>query len=874
MRHSGPGHLAALAALLISADTLCSAQSQSRAGADTTTASIEEKTAGMEKLDGFVPLYWHERSGTLWMEFSRFDTEILYANGLTAGLGSNDIGLDRGQNGGSRIVRFERVGPKVLMVQPNYSFRATSDNPAERRAVEDAFARSVLWGFEVAAETDGRVLVDATDFFVRDAINSGPRLGSYRLDRSRSAIHMPQTKAFPSNTEVDVTVTFALERAPAGQGNARGPTEGPARVGGDIRTVGGRGGGGFGANLFSGTVASVSPAADSVTLRQHHSFMELPGPGYTPREADPRAGYGAMMYQDYAVPLGASMSKRFVRRHRLVKVDPEADVSDVVEPIVYYLDPGTPEPMRSALLEGGNWWAQAFEAAGFRDAFRVELLPEGADPMDIRYNVINWVHRSTRGWSSGSSIIDPRTGEIIRGVVTLGSLRVRQDYLIFEGLLSPYETGTETPSLLAETALARLRQLSAHEVGHTLGLSHNYYASSKGRISVMDYPHALEILRPDGQIDLSDAYDVDIGEWDEVAIAYGYQHFPEGVDENEALGSILNEAWQQDIRFMSNQDMSVSPMSDWWNNGNDVVEELERLMRVRRAALDRMGENTIKLGMPMASIEEALVPIYLYHRWAVQSAASVIGGQDYIYSLRGDGRVPFQRPSADRQRAALDALTATLRPSELAIPRAVIDRLPPRPAGFGMHRELFPRTTGSAFDVLTPAAIASDITIGFVLEPARAARVVEQHAIDPNLPGLEEIIDRLTKATFEATAASPYEEEILRASQRVLMDRLMWLAGRAPLAQVRAIALLRLEELREELKDDTKANANEDEDEDEATRAHRLLMANDLGRFMERPAEIIAPAYVPTAPPGAPIGDTGMDWLSPVLWECMEPDVK
>ncbi len=828
--------------------------------------SIEEKTAHMEKLEGFVTLYWDERAGAIWMEVSQFNTEILYANGLTAGLGSNDIGLDRGQNGGSRIIQFQRVGPKVLLVQPNYNFRAVSESADERRAVDDAFARSVLWGFTVAAETEGRVLVEATKFFLRDATGAGPRLGSgaYTVDSSRSAINLPQTRGFPENTEIDVILTFTRRSLSAGRGSARGPREGPARVGSEI--VGGSSRG-FRRNLFSGTVASVTPAVDAVTLRQHHSFVELPGPGYKVRSSDSRDGYGGMMFQDYAVPLGESMTKRWIRRHRLEKIDPSADVSDVVKPIVYYLDRGTPEPMRSALLDGGNWWNQAFEAAGFRNAFRVELLPEGADAMDIRYNMINWVHRSTRGWSSGSTVTDPRTGEIIKAIVTLGSLRVRQDYLIFEGLLSPYKNGDEVPTIVAETALARLRQLSAHEVGHTLGISHNYYGGSKGRISVMDYPHPLEILLPDGNIDLSNAYDDAIGAWDKVAISYGYQHFPEGVDEEEALGSILNEAWEQDIRFMSNQDMGVSPMSDWWNNGNDVVKELDRLMRVRRSALDRMGERTIKTGVPMAKIEEALVPIYLYHRWAVQAASSVLGGQDYIYSIRGDGRIPFTRVSGAQQRAALSALTATLLPTELEIPKAVIDRLPPRPSGYGAHRELFPKTTGSAFDVISPAAIAADVTIGFALQPDRAARVVAQHVLDPELPGLEEVIDAFVAATFDAQAKGEYQEEIRRASQRVLVDRLMWLAGRAPLSQVRAVARLRLTLLKERLSGSSATI------EEHAERAHQLLLVSEISRFLESPLPSIAPTYVSTAPPGAPIGgDVGMDWLSPVLWDCMLND--
>ncbi|HEY7056423.1 MAG TPA: DUF5117 domain-containing protein, partial [Vicinamibacterales bacterium] len=383
--------------------------------------SIDDRTAGFQKLDGYVPLFWDEKTGSLWMEISKFDTEMLYTTGLTAGLGSNDIGLDRGQSGPGRIVEFQRIGPRVLMVQPNYTFRATTPNPDERRAVEDAFAKSVLWGFTVGAESDGHVLVDATDFFLRDAHNVTPRLrpGTFRVDRTRSAIDMPRTKAFPKNTEIDVILTFVNEAGGGGgRGGGAGPVQGPPSAGSTIPTGEG---GGFG--MFSGSVASVTPSADAVTLREHHSFAELPDGNYTPRYDDPRAGYGGLQYVDYSAPLGTPIVQRFLRRHRLQKVDPSARMSDPVKPIVYYVDRGTPEPIRTALLEGARWWNQAFEAAGYRNAFRVELLPEGADPMDIRYNVINWVHRSTRGWSSGGSISDPRTGEIIKATVTLGSLR-------------------------------------------------------------------------------------------------------------------------------------------------------------------------------------------------------------------------------------------------------------------------------------------------------------------------------------------------------------------------------------------------------------------------------------------------------------------
>lgn len=820
--------------------------------------TIDARTAGFQKLDGYMPLFWDQKSGSLWMEIDRFDTELLYSTGLSAGLGSNDIGLDRGQSGQGRVVKFQRVGPRVLMLQPNYTFRANSTNPDERRAVEDAFAKSILWGFTVGAETEGRVLVDATEFFLRDAHNVIPRLrpGTFRVDRTRSAINMPGTKVFPKNTEVDVTLTFANDGAGGGRGGG-GPAQGPPSVGSPIPT-----GGGFGGGLFSGTVASVTPSADAVTLREHHTFAELPDGNYKPRVADPRAGYFGVQYVDYAAPLGAPMVQYFIQRHRLEKVDASARVSDAKTPILYYVDRGTPEPIRSALLEGAGWWDQAFAAAGYRNAFRVELLPEGADPMDIRYNMINWVHRSTRGWSSGSTISDPRTGEIIKATVTLGSLRDRQDYLIAEGLLAPYKTGLETPSVLRDTALARIRQLAAHEVGHTLGLGHEYYNSSKGRISVMDYPHPLEKLNPDGTIDLSNAYATGVGEWDKAAIAYGYQDFPTGTDESAALRKIVEEAWAQDLRYMTNQDTDASPRSDQWNNGTDMAAELIRIMKVRRAALDRFDETVIRKDRPMATMEEALVPIYMYHRYAVEAAASAVAGQDYIYAFRGDGRTPTKWVAAADQRAAIAALAGTLKPSELALPKTALDKIPPRPAGWGPHRELFARYTGETFDPISPASIAADVTIGFMLEPERAARLVGQHAVDPSLPSLTEVIDAVRTATFRATSTTPYEAEIRRATARALVERLMWLAGGAPMPQVRAEAAAELRRIRN----------GEHGLSGQGDGPAQALLADDIKRFLERPMDAIRTPTTYDAPPGAPIGDVGIDWLAPVAWCGWERD--
>jgi hypothetical protein len=789
--------------------------------------SISEKTEGMEKMDGFIPMYWDAKAGKIWLEISRFDEEILHYSSLPAGIGSNDIGLDRGQLGSTHVITFHRVGPQVFMVQPNYRYRAESDNELERKAVDDAFARSILWGFRVAAESDGVVLVDATDFVLRDAHGVVNRLrqsnqGTYRLDKARSALFLDRTRGFPLNSEIEVTLTFAGERPGA-------------------------------------WIRSVTPSPESVTVRQHHSFVQLPELGdYTPREHDPRSGYGAITYMDYATPLGQPMTKRYIRRHRLEKRNPSAERSEAVEPIIYYLDPGTPEPVASALIDGARWWNQAFEAAGFIDAFQVEMLPADADPMDLRYNVIQWIHRSTRGWSYGSSVTDPRTGEILKGHVSLGSLRVRQDWLIAEGLLAPYVNGDEEPAEVREMALARIRQLSAHEVGHTIGLSHNYISSAQGRASVMDYPHPLVQLDSRGDIDLSDAYDVDIGEWDKITVMYGYTDFGPGTDEDAALEQILQDGLAEGISFLADQDArpqgSAHSQTHLWDNGENAARELDRMMEVRRVALDRFGEQVIKTGMPMATMEEALVPLFLHHRYQVEGAVKVVGGLDYTYALRGDGQDPVTPLSEAQQREALTAVLGTLAPSQLTIPESVLDQLPPRPAGWGPHRELFNRHTGLVFDGVAPGTAAADVIVGLLLHPERSARLVQQKAHSEDQLGYSDVLHELMNATFRATPANGYEAELNRATERVVVDRIMWLAARAPMAQVRAESSYALSELAQWLVTESNGASTAD-------RAHYFDLGSEIGRFFNRPMEAPAAPSTPAPPPGSPIGDPGMDWF-------------
>jgi hypothetical protein len=794
---------------------------------------MSQKLSGFEKFEGFLDMYWDESTGRLLLAIERFDEPFLYQSSLARGVGSNDLLLDRGKLGATRVVEFQRSGPRVLLIENNLGFRAGRGGEDERRAVEESFARSALWGFEALGEAGDAVIIDATDFLLRDAYGLSATLrelgeGEYATDAGRSAIYLPRTKAFPDNSEAEAVVTFTGR--PTGK-----------------------------------YLPAVVPDPTTVTVHMHHSFVRLPDDDYEPLPFEPRAGLigldfevGRTGFLDYATPVGEWLQVDYARRHRLEKKDPAADMSEPVEPIVYYVDRGAPEPVRSALIEGATWWNEAFEAAGYRNAFRVELLPEGADPMDVRYNVIQWVHRATRGWSYGYSVFDPRTGEIIKGHVTLGSLRVRQDYLIAEGLLAPYEDEGVPPEML-DMSLARIRQLSAHEVGHTLGLHHNFAGSTQDRASVMDYPFPLIRFDGDGNLDLSDAYDTGIGEWDKRTILYVYEDFPAGVDAAAERQRILEQTIAAGWKFVADEDSrpvgSAHPDGNLWDNGADAIAELEHLLRVREAALERFSERNIRVGRPLATLEEVLVPLYLLHRYQLQAVGKLVGGQYFNYAMRGDGRDATAAVDADRQRAALAILLETLDPAVLSLPDGLVDAIPARPPGFALTRESFPRDTGAVFDPFGPARSAVALTLDVLLDPRRAARMVAAQARDPSYPGFDELTGSLLRATWFAAKRPGMEGGIQRQTNELVLERLLLLgANEKANDQVRALAFDAVSELERWL------GTRVAEETDTPWRAHYRLARYRIEQVRRDPdmLESISPV-VP--PPGSPIGSAATPGL-------------
>lgn len=716
--------------------------------------NLSEFISDLDKKEGYLNFYWDDNKGKIYLEIKNLNQELIYINYLSAGVGSNDLGLDRGQIGGTRIIKFVKMGPKILMVQPNYKYRAISNNKEEIKSVEDAFAKSTLWGFQIVARDKNKYLIDISDFVIRDSHRISQRLtqrnqGSFKVDKNASSFDNLNSKNFPLNSELEAFLTF--------RGTAKGSW-----------------------------LRSVSPDFETFSVRTRHSFVKLPDGGYKPRKFDPRAGYGAMTFYDYANPIEEDLHVKYIRRHRLIKKYPNQEISEAVEPIIYYLDRGVPEPVKSALIEGASWWNEAFEAAGFKNAFQIKVLPEGADMLDVRYNVIQWVHRSTRGWSYGASVVDPRTGEIIKGHVSLGSLRVRQDYLIAEGLLRPYAKENKN-DFMKEMAIKRLRQLSAHEVGHTIGLSHNFISSARNRKSVMDYPHPL-IEFTNNKVDLSNAYDHGIGDWDKLAINWGYRQFDS--NEEDQLNKILQDGYKKDIYFISDQDSrplsSAHPRSHLWDNGFDAADELNRMLSIRRHILDNFLDNAIKLGEPMSSIEEVLVPMYLLHRYQIEAAAKVLGGLEYNYALKGDNQVITKMLTRNQQVKALNSLLNSIHPKNLSLPEKLIKLIPPRAFGYPRTRETFKSRTGLTFDYLAAAETATNLTLKMLFNPERASRLITMKARDKsNQPGLTYVMNEIINKTIlkEMTDNKDYlnlsnvENEISKMVNHSVLNHLFMLAN-------------------------------------------------------------------------------------------------
>lgn len=788
--------------------------------------TIAQKTGMMQlqSYQGFFTDYWDAREGKVWLRIDKWNTPFIFYESLPNGVGSNDIGLDRGQPGRIYVVHFERSGKLALLVAENESYRAMTDDLEQQRAVREAFAQSVLWGFEVAAEDGAAVLVDATPFFLSDVHQVAVTLaeikqGKYEIDPSRSAIFLPRTKNFPENTEIESTLTFKGED--------------PGQL-----------------------VKAVTPDPRAITVREHFSFIQAPPAGFHSRAYDPRAGFFGPSYMDFATPVDEPIVKRVIARFRLAKKDPSAAVSEPVKPIVYYIDRAIPEPIRSAVVEGAGWWNQAFTAAGYKDAFQVKVLPESVDAMDIRYNVVEWVPRATRGWSYGSAIFDPRTGEIINGHVNLDALRIRQVFLIAQGLLNPFG---KDPGALARAnamALARVRQLAAHEIGHTLGLLHNFAGSIVNRASVMDYPPPLVSVDANGMPDVSNAYAVGIGEWDKVAITFGYHDFADGTNETHALDKILEEAFSGGLLYLTDQDArplgSASPIAHLWDIGSNDIAGLQQVMAVRQAALKNLSGNAIREHSPMAALEDVLVPIYLYHRYQLTAVAKSIGGLNYSFDLRGGVRKGPEIVSAVQQRQAILAVLKTLSPQVLAVPQSLLEMIPPRPPGYDSSQENFARRTSPAFDALAPAEAAAEITVALLLQPDRAQRMIEYHAQNTNNPGFDELLDDLLTATWKAQPESGYPGAIQRSVNAVVLSHLMTLAAdEHASSQVRAVASFKLDELKKWLV------TRENLPRDIATHAEYFFAKNQIDQFEKNPAQLHVTTPAPP-PAGDPIGAD--DW--------------
>jgi hypothetical protein len=776
-------------------------------------AQFLSEKENLKEFEGFFNFHYNEDKDEIYLEVDKLESEFLYVHALTSGLGSNNIGLDRGQLGNEAIVKFQKAGNKLLLVQPNQRYRAETDNALEKRSVEQAFAKSVIYGFEIKEEKDSVYIIDFTPFLMEDAHNVAGRLkkgeyGTYKLDKSKSALSLERTKAFPENVEFEALLTF--EGEPKGR-----------------------------------TLQSVAPDAKKLSVIQHHSFVKLPDNNYQKRLFDPRSGAISISYLDYSTPVYEPIEKKFAIRHRLKKKNPEAEISEAEEPIVYYLDPGTPEPVKSALLEGARWWNEAFEGIGYKDAFQVKMLPEDADPLDTRYNMIQWVHRSTRGWSYGASVVDPRTGEIIKGHVSLGSLRIRQDFMIAQALLNkPFAESDKNHEKMMEMAVARIRQLSAHEIGHTIGFAHNFAASVNDNASVMDYPHPQFSLEND-EISIANAYDTGIGEWDKVTVKYSYADIPENTSEREFLNSVLEQAQEAGHQFISDSDARAQGgahiNAHLWDNGKNATEELERILKIRKKSIENFSVDNIRTSEPYSVLEDVFVPLYFLHRYQVEAAVKIIGGLDYNYVVKGGNNENWESATLEMQKNALNAILKTLDAEVIAIPQEKLDLFPPRAFGYNRSRESFKSNTGVAFDALGAPVTSANLSLSLLLHPERMARLVQQKSLDKKQLGPKEVLNELISNTIKKSHRNAYLNEVQEAvNYQVLLQLIKLAENDSATTKVEAIANAQIDELKNWL-------SKKDE-------AFYQQMLREIDNYRENPSEYKTKLNVPEIPDGSPIG--------------------
>ena len=790
-------------------------------------ASYAETVEGLTRQDGLLTLFTDPATGRVLLQLPAPAADgtlarVIHHTALRTGVGSALTGLDRAQIGPTNILAFRRIGKRVLAEFENPRYRAPAGSADEQAAARDAFVGSTVWaGDVVATAPDGSVLVDISGFITRDAHGIVQGLaqagqGTLRPVADLTFVDASQAKAFPDNVELEARLTFSVD--------------GPGPV-----------------------IRQIAPDARLATFTVHHSFIRLPDAGFAPRPYDPRTGAISTLVTDFSAPLDEPIVSRLANRFRLVKTDPSAARSTVVEPIVFYVDRAAPEPIRSALVEGAMWWADAFDRAGYIDAFRVEVLPEGADPLDARYNVINWVNRATRSWSYGQSVVDPRTGEIVKGSVLLGSLRIRQDMLIFEGLVGADQTGTGGPNDPQQIALARIRQLSAHEVGHAIGLLHNFAASTQGRASVMDYPVPQIAVNGD-HLDFSDAYAVGMGGWDRFAIDWLYADVGQAELDRRATAAGA-ATW----RFVSDPDARVGGDAQaWgslWDNGSDPVAELDHLMQVRRVALDHFGLENLPAGSAVNDLRRRLVPIYLYHRYQVDAVSKLVGGIDYAYPVTGDGHEAATAVPAATQRAALQGLIATLSPAQLDLPDPLLALLAAQQSGDGDPQhdiEVFATRQGRIFDAGSAAEAAADVTLSALFAPERVERLTDMGRRDPAALGLTETIDAVTSAVF-APAPGRLGEPARRVQARTALTLAGLLRSNRVSATTAAVVADRLETLASRLASSRAA--------DPVQRAHDHWLGALL-QDRERLDQLLEANRIETpTPPGSPIG-------AEACWHC------